>query len=85
MSLQQQETIVQVVTGLDWSYTVQDEAIDAVRDKLRCSHDHAKKLIDDLMRRNVIRCDSGSGQGFKPWYEKKTEWKYFRNPSMSGS
>ena len=83
MTPDQENNIVQAMTGLDWTAYPDADAIEAIRSVLGCSHQDAKGALTEIcVNRDILECRSESGTHSESWPNWKTRWKWIKKAKL---
>jgi len=59
LSQQEEQELIEALIAIDWTLEIDDESLQVIRERCRCSLNKEKCIMENLYGRNLIRYDSG--------------------------
>ena len=79
LSQQEEQELIEALMAIDWTLEIDDESLQVIRDRCRCSLNGAKVIMENLYGRNLIRYDSDKGGELPAGVPTPTSfWKWKR-------
>ena len=60
LSQQEEQELIEALMAIDWTLEIDDESLQIIRKRCRCSLTEAKGIIENFYGRNLIRYHSVS-------------------------
>jgi hypothetical protein len=58
LSQQEEQELIEALVAIDWTWDIDGESLQVIRERCRCSLNEARGIMEDLYGRNLIRYDS---------------------------
>jgi hypothetical protein len=79
LSQQEEQELIEALMAIDWTLEIDDESLQVIRERCRCSLKGAKGIMENLYGRNLIRYHSDRGGELPAAFPIPTSfWKWKR-------